>query len=115
MFELFPIFMVEKYVFLKVVKIPCPKIRFLVILRSFFYTYKFFPGRGWLFPVITFKEEYFNEIMSSLAGLKKIYVVFRKSADFGHFPLPRSTFKVDFLNLQAKSQNLFGLFFEGGC
>ena len=64
--------MVKKYDFLKVVKIPFPRNRFLVILRSFFSTYKFFPGREWLFPVNTFKEEYFNEKMSSLAGLKKV-------------------------------------------
>ena len=40
-------------------------------LRSFFSTYKVFPGQVWLIPVSTFKEEYFNEKMSSLAGLKK--------------------------------------------
>ena len=57
--------------FLKVVKIPYLKIRFLVNLRSFFSTYKFFTGRGWYFPVSTFKQEYFNGKMSSLAGLKK--------------------------------------------
>ena len=31
-----------------------------------------FPWRGWLLPVSAFKEEYFNEKMSSLAGLKKV-------------------------------------------
>ena len=31
----------------------------------------FFPGQGWFFPVSTFEEEYFNEKMGSLAGLKK--------------------------------------------
>ena len=45
----------------------------------------FFSGRGWYFPVSTFQEEYFNEKMSSLAGLKKSYSIFRKSTDFGHF------------------------------
>ena len=44
----------------------------LVILRSFFSMYKFFPARGWLLPVSMFQEEYFNGKMSSLAGLKKI-------------------------------------------
>ena len=62
--------MVKKCEFLKVVKIPYPKNRFLVILRSFFSTYKFFPGQWWLFPVSIFQLEYFNEKMSSLAGLK---------------------------------------------
>ena len=61
----------QKCDFLKVVKIPYPKSRFLVTLRSFFSTYKFFPGRGWIFPVIKSKLEFFNEKMSSLAGLKK--------------------------------------------
>ena len=94
--------MVEKCDFLKVVKIPHPKNRFLVNLGSFFSTYKFFPGRGWSFSVRTFKEWYFNEKMSSLAGLKKKLFNFRKSTDFDHFWLPGSTFKVDFLNVQAK-------------
>ena len=70
--QLFPIFMVEKCDFLKVVKIPSPKNRFLVTLRSFFSTFTFFPGRGWYFPVSTLNKEYFNEKMSSLAGLKKV-------------------------------------------
>ena len=77
--------MVEKCDFVKVVKIPCSKNRVLVNLRSFFSTYNFFPGWGWLIPVSTFKEEYFNEKMSSLAGLKESYSIFRKSTDFGHF------------------------------
>ena len=68
---IFDILGVEKCDFLKVVKIPYPKIRFLVTLSPFFSTYKFFPGREWHFPVSTFQEEYFNEKMSSLAGLKK--------------------------------------------
>ena len=64
--------MVEKCDFLKVVKFQYPKTQFLVSLRSFFSTYKIFPGRGWFFPVSTFKGEYFNEKMSSLAALKKV-------------------------------------------
>ena len=64
--------MVEKFDFLKVVEIPYPKIRFLVTLRSFFSTYKLFPGRGWHFPVTAFKEKNFNEKISSLPGLKKV-------------------------------------------
>ena len=70
-FKLFSIFVVEKCDFLKVVKIPYPKNRFLVSLRSFSSTYRFFAGREWLFPVNIFKGECFNEKMSSLAGLKK--------------------------------------------
>ena len=53
--------MVEKCDFLKVVKIPYPKIRFLVILRSFFSTYKIFRGRGWYLPVSAFQEEFFSK------------------------------------------------------
>ena len=108
-------FMVKKCDFLKVLKIPCPKIRFLVTLRSFFSTYSFFQGRGRYFPVSTFKEEFFNEKKSSLAGLKKSYSIFRKSTDFGHFWLPGSTFKVIFLNLQAKCQKILGQYRGAGC
>ena len=68
--------MVKKCDFLKVVKNPCPKNRFLVNLGSFFSAYKIFPG-GLLFPVRAFKEKYFNEKMSSLAGLEKSYCFFR--------------------------------------
>ena len=53
--------------------------------EAFFSTYKIFSGRGWYFPVSAFQEEYFDEKMSSLAGLKKCYSIFRKSTDFGHF------------------------------
>ena len=75
--------MVEKCDFLKMVKIPCPKGRFLVILRSFFSTCKLLPGRGWLFSFSKFEEKFFKEKMSFLAGLKKSYSIFRKSTDFG--------------------------------
>ena len=91
--EFFPIFMVEKSDFLKVVKIPCSKNRILVILRSFFSTFKFFPGRWWLFPVSKLKREYFKEKTSSLAGLEKSYSIFCKSTNFGHFRLPDTTSK----------------------
>ena len=63
--------MIEKCGFLKVLKIPEPKNRVLVTLRSIFSTYNFFLEQGWYFPVSTSKREYFNEKMSSLAGLKK--------------------------------------------
>ena len=52
--------MVEKYDFLQVVRIPYPKKGAVV-----------FPWRGWFSPVSTLKLQYFNEKMSSLAGLKK--------------------------------------------
>ena len=42
-----------------------------------FSTCIFFPQAGWLFSLNTLKEEYFNENMSSLAGLKKSYSFFR--------------------------------------
>ena len=53
--------------FPQVIKIPYPKNQFLVTLRSSLSTYNFFLGRGWLFPVSTFKKEYFqrkNELSS---------------------------------------------------
>ena len=63
---------------------------------------------GWFFPVSNFGEEFFNESMSCVAGLKKSYSIFRKSTDFGHFWLPGSTFKVQFLNVQAKFRKILG-------
>ena len=96
--------MVKKCNFLKVVKNPNRKFRFLVNLRSFFSTYKFFPVRGWLFPVSKFHARYFNEKISSIDGLKKSYSNFRKSTDFGQFWLPRATFQVNFLDVQANFQ-----------
>ena len=107
--------MVKKCDFLKAVKIPYPKNRFLVNLKSFFSTYNIFPGRGWFFTVSNFKERCFKEKISSLAGLKKCYSVFRKSTDFGHFRLPMSKFKVDFLKLEAKVQKILKQFPGAGC
>ena len=67
-----------------------------------------FSKAGWLFPVSTFKEKLFNEKMRSLAGRKKSYSLFRKSTDFGPFWLPGSTFKADFLNVEAKFRKIIG-------
>ena len=78
-----------------------------------FSTYNFFPGRGWYFPVSTSKAEYFDEKMNSLAGLKKNYSISRKITDVGHFWLPRSTFKVDFLNKGEEFQKILGTFVRG--
>ena len=64
-----------------------------------FLNVRVFSRLGWSFPVSTFEEEFFNEKMSCLVGLKKSYSISRRSTDFGHFWLPRSTFKVDFLNV----------------
>ena len=107
--------MVEKCDFLKVVKIPYPKNRFLVTLRSFFSTYKLFPMRGWLFPPITFKQKYFNENMSSLAGLKKKLFNFPQKYRFWPILTNGSAFKVDFLNVQAKLRKTLRQFPGGGC
>ena len=53
--------------------------------------------------------------MSSLAALRKnLCTLTRKSTDFGHFWLPRSTLKVDFLNVQAKLQKILVQFPGGG-
>ena len=49
-----------------------------------------------------FEEKYINEKMSSLACLKNSYSVSCKSTDFGEFWLRRSTFKVDFLIIEAE-------------
>ena len=46
------------------------KIDFWSFWGHFFQRMIFFPGRGCFFLVSKFKEEYFNEKMSSLAGLK---------------------------------------------
>ena len=102
--------MVAKCDFLEVVKNHYPKNRFLVTLRSFFSSYEIFVGRRWFFPVSTLKGEYFNEKMSFIVGLKKSYSTFGRSTDFGHFWLPGSNFKVDFLNVQAKFQKILGQF-----
>ena len=69
-----------------------------------------FSRAGWLFPDSTFNVKYFNGKMSSLAGLKKSFLLSRKSTDFGNFWLPRSFFKVDFLNAQANFRKNLGLF-----
>ena len=47
----------------------------------------FFSRARWLFPVSTTKEEYVDEKMSSLAGLKS-YSISRKSTDFGYLGPP---------------------------
>ena len=104
--------MVEKCDFLEVVKIPCPKTRFLVTLRSFIAAYKFFPGRG-LFPVSTFKEEFFNEKMSSLAGFKKIVIQFSAKvpilANFDYLgPTSKSIFSTDRQNFKKSSVIFLG-------
>ena len=113
---LFSILVVEKCDFLKVVKIPYPKNRFLVILRSFSQRIIFSQSAGGgSIRVTMFKEVSFIEKKSSLVGLKKSDSIFCKSADFGPSRLPRSTFKVVFLNVQAKFQKIFGQFPGKGC
>ena len=106
--------MVEKSNFLKVAKSPYPKNRFLVTLKSFFSMYNFFAGRGWLFPVSMFKEEYFSEKMSSLAGPKKVIQFTAKVlflAIFGCLGPP----SVDFLKVQAKFRKISAQFPAVGC
>ena len=53
--------------------------------------------------------------MSSLPRRRGIYSISRKSTDFGHFWLPKSTFKVDFLNVQARTQKILVQFPGKGC
>ena len=69
----------------------------------------FLKSRGWFFPVGTFEKQYFHEKMSSPAGLKKTFSISRKGINFGHFGLPGSTFKDDFLNVPAKFRKILGL------
>ena len=69
----------------------------------------------WLFPYSALKEKYFDEQMSSLASLKNSYPISRKSTEFGHFWLPGSTFKVDFLNVREKFQKIHRTFVRGSC
>ena len=76
---------VRKCDFLQVIKIPYLKNRFLVNLEQYSQRIKFFPGRGWFFPVSKIKEEHFKEKMSSPAGLEKSYSNSRKNTDFGQF------------------------------
>ena len=66
--------MVKKSDFLQVVKIPYPKENdFWSIWGHFSQRIKFFMG-GWFFLVSTFKGAYFNEKMSSWAGLKNVFL-----------------------------------------
>ena len=44
---------------------------FLVTLKSNFSTFNFFPGQEMLFLVSTFKVEYSNKKINSVAGLRK--------------------------------------------
>ena len=67
---------------------------------------KLFSGPVVVFPVSTYEEKCFNEKMSSLASFNKNYSFFPESTNFGHFWLPRSVFKVDFLSVQAKFQEM---------
>ena len=46
LFRLFLLFLIKNCNFLQVIKLPYPRNRFLVNLRSYFSTYKFFPGQG---------------------------------------------------------------------
>ena len=80
-----------------------------------FSTFKLFPWRWGLFPVSAFQEKSFDKKMSSPAGLKKSYSIFRKSINFGHFSLSGFTFRVNFLNVNAKFQTIHGQFPGGGC
>ena len=107
------VFVVNKCYFLKVVKFPLSKTRYLVNLRSLFSTYKIFPEQEWLIPVSTNKSKYFKGKMSSLVGLKNSYWISSKSTEFGNFWLPSSTFKVDFLNVQAFFRINLGSFVRG--
>ena len=106
---------VEKCDFLKVVKIPCPKNRFLVTLRSSFSTYEFFPGQGWYFAVSVFQVEYFDEKMSSLAGLKKKLFNFPQKYRFWPFLTTWVDLQSRFSQRTGKFSKNLGQFPGGGC
>ena len=53
--------------------------------------------------------------MSSLPGLNKKFFSFSQKFGFGYFWLPRSTVKVNFLNLQSKLQKIHGQFLGKSC
>ena len=61
----------RNFAFLKLVQFPYPRNQFFVIMKSFFSTYKIFPGRGCLVPVSKIEDECFREKMDTLAGLNK--------------------------------------------
>ena len=111
--------MVKKGDFLKVVKIPYPINRFLFTSRSFFSTYKLSPGRGFLFPVSTFKEEYFNEKMSSLAGLKKFIQFSAKVPIWANFdylgPPSKSIFSIYRQNFKKSLISVLGRLLRTLC
>ena len=73
--------MVKKCDFLQVVETPNPKNQILVLLRSFSERKKIFAG---CFLFLNIKR-IFKEKMSSLVGLKKSFLISRKSIDFGDF------------------------------
>ena len=104
-------FIVENCVFLNVVRIPYPKNRFLVILRSFFSTYKLFPGRwGWCFPVSIIKKTFFNKTMSSVAGLKKIIHISAKApilANFDYLGPPSKSIFSTYRHSFKKSSSIY--------
>ena len=107
---LFPIFMVEKCDLLQVVKNWNSKNWLLVTLRPFLLTCKFLTARKWLFFVSVFKREHCNKNISSVNGLKIKFFNFWQRSTFCHFQLFRSTFIVNFVNVQAKRQKIFGNF-----
>ena len=80
-----------------------------------FLNVKYFPGWKWLCPVSIFVQKFFNEKLSSLACLNKKLIKFSQTTNFGHFWLPRSTFKVDYLNEQAKFPKILNHFLGQGC
>ena len=93
--------MVEKSNFLRVVETPHPK-------NWFFFHFEVVFRNVWIFPrarvaicceytptrVFQWKDE-----LSGWFEQKFIYFL-AKTTDFGHFWLPRSTFKINFLNVQ---------------
>ena len=80
----------------------------------FFQRMKFFSGQCSKIAVSGFKEEHFNENMSSLAGLKKNLIKPSQNR-IRPFWLPGSGFTVNFLNAQTKFHRIFRQFLRGGC
>ena len=78
-------------------------------LVSFFSMYEFFQGGGGIYLLVHLSKSILTKTWA------KSYLIFRKNTDFGNFRPPGSTFKVDFLNVQAKFRKILRQFPAGGC
>ena len=106
--------MTEKFDFLQVGKLNTKKNSFLLILRSFFSAYGFLRRVGF-FELVLSQRNFFTKIWGLWLASTKSYSTSCKSTNFGRSWLPKSNLKVDFLNIQAKMQNILGQCPGGSC